>query len=105
MDSLNVDPTRLMGTNKATSLENSIKRSGDDKELKQSCQDFEAMFIKQMLKSMKSTVNKSGLIKENMGEKIFDDMLSDEYAQSIAKNSGFGIAEMMYKQLAADKYQ
>lgn len=105
MSDLTVDTSQLIGRNRAKSLQNSISRTSDDKKLKESCQEFEAMFIKQMLSAMKKTVNKSGLIKENMGEKIFDDMLNDEYAKSMASTSGFGIAEMMYKQLAIDKYQ
>lgn len=105
MNSLNIDPTQLAGTNKATSLQNSLANTSDDKQLLESCQDFEAMFIKQMFDSMKSTINKSGFIKENMGEEIFDDMLGDEYSKSMSKTSGFGIADMMYKQLAAKKYQ
>ena len=104
MNSLNLDPTLLAGTNKTKSLQNSISANSDDAKLRQSCEDFEAMFVKQMLDSMKSTINKSGFIKENMGEQIFDDMLGDEYAKSMANNSDFGIADMMYKQLAAKKY-
>jgi len=105
MNSLNLDPTQLSGNSKATQLKNSITQNSDDAKLRQSCEDFEAMFVKQMLDSMKSTINKSGFIKENMGEEIFDDMLGDEYAKSMAESSDFGIADMMYKQLAAKKYQ
>ncbi len=105
MNNLTVDPNTLMSSNKANSLQSTLSKSKDNEKLLQSCQDFEAMFIKQMLSSMKQTVNKSGFIKENMGEKIFDDMLSDEYSKKMASTSGFGIAEMMYKQLAIKKYQ
>lgn len=91
--------------NRVNSLSNRVQSGKDNKKLMESCREFESMFIKQMLNSMKKTVNKSGFIKENMGEKIFDDMLYDEYSKNMAKSSGFGIAELMYKQLAADKYQ
>jgi peptidoglycan hydrolase FlgJ len=62
--------------------------------------EFESIFIKQMLNSMKSTIVKSDLIKEGMGEKIFDDMLYDEYAKKMSKTSDFGIGEMMYRSLS-----
>lgn len=91
--------------NRAKSLQSSVNRSIDNKKLLESCKEFESMFVKQMLSSMKKTVHKSGFIKENMGEKIFDDMLYDEYSKSMTEASGFGIAQMMYKQLAADRYQ
>lgn len=99
MNSLNIN-TDIYQNSKSQSLESSIKRSSDDKKLKESCQEFEAMFIKQMLNTMKSTVKKSGLINESMGEKVFDDMLYDEYAMKMARESSFGISEMMYKQLS-----
>lgn len=92
-------------SSKAEMLKRSVETSEDNKKLLKSCKEFESMFVKQMLNSMKKTVNKSGFIKENMGEKIFDDMLYDEYSKSMTETSGFGIAQMMYKQLAADKYQ
>ncbi|OQY38555.1 MAG: hypothetical protein B6229_05650 [Spirochaetaceae bacterium 4572_7] len=102
-----MDVNQALSTNqvsRAKSLQTDIKNSSD-KELMETCQDFEAMFIKQMLDSMKKTVNKSGLIKENMGEEVFDDMLYDEYAKNMAATSSFGIAKTMYKQLSATKYQ
>ena len=37
-------------------------RSGEDEKLRQATKDFESLFIKQMLNSMKKTVNKSGLL-------------------------------------------
>ncbi len=54
-----------------------------------------------MLKSMKNTVQKSGLLKESMAENIFEDMLYDNYAKKITNTGGLGIGELMYKQLSA----
>ncbi|MGL1891718.1 MAG: rod-binding protein [Spirochaetaceae bacterium] len=101
----NIDPNLSTATNRAKALQDSVNRDDTDKKLLETCKEFESMFVKQMLDSMKKTVNKSGFIKENMGEQIFDDMLNDEYSKKIADTSGFGIAEMMYKQLAGKKYQ
>lgn len=67
--------------------------------LKQACLDFSAIFIKQMLNAMKKTVPKSGMMDGGMAEEIFEDMLYDEYAKSMAQTAGFGLAEMMYDQL------
>lgn len=94
----------INNSNKIKSLSGEINRKTEEKKLKESCKEFEAIFIKQMLKSMKSTVKKSGLIKENMGEKLFDDMLYDEYAKKMSNTSEFGIADMMFKQLSVAKY-
>jgi len=64
-------------------------------------QEFEALFVKQMLDTMRKTVNKSGLLDGGYGEEIFEDMLYDKYAMKIAENGNLGIAETLYKQLSA----
>ena len=67
--------------------------------LKDACTDFEALFIKQMLDTMKATVKKGDLLNGGMAEDIFEDMLYDEYAQKMASSGDFGIAKMMYSEL------
>jgi hypothetical protein len=42
------------------------------------CQEFEAIFIKQMLNSMRRTVEKAGLLEGGLAEEFFEDMLYDE---------------------------
>lgn len=66
-------------------------------------QEFEAIFIKQMLNTMRKTVNKSGLLDGGQAEEIFEDMLYDNYAQSMAETANFGLADSIYRQLAANE--
>jgi peptidoglycan hydrolase FlgJ len=67
--------------------------------LKQACTEFEALFIKQMLDSMRKTINKQDdMIKPGIADNIFQDMLYDEYSRKMAKTGDFGIADMLYKQ-------
>ena len=63
------------------------------------CLEFEAIFVKQMLNSMRKTVEKSGLLDGGMAEEFFEDMLYDEYAKKMAANANFGLAAMIYSQL------
>jgi Rod binding domain-containing protein len=63
------------------------------------CLEFEAIFIKQMLNSMRKTVEKTGLLDGGMAEDIFEDMLYDEYAKKMATTANFGLAAMIYGQL------
>jgi len=63
------------------------------------CLEFEAIFIKQMLNSMRKTVEKSGLLDGGMAEDFFEDMLYDEYAEKMATTANFGLAAMIYGQL------
>jgi peptidoglycan hydrolase FlgJ len=72
-------------------------------EMKSACDDFEAIFIKMMLDSMKKTIHESGLIKKNQGEEYFDDMLYTEYAESMSQNDSFGISDAMYRQMTAQQ--
>jgi Rod binding domain-containing protein len=63
------------------------------------CLEFEAIFLKQMLNSMRRTVEKTGLLDGGMAEEIFEDMLYDEYAKKMAETANFGLAAMIYGQL------
>jgi Rod binding domain-containing protein len=66
-------------------------------------QEFEAIFIKQMLNVMRKSVSKTGLMDGGMAEEIFEDMLYDEYAQKMAESGSFGIADMIYRQLTPNE--
>ena len=68
--------------------------------LYKACEDFQSIFIKQMLDTMRKTVDKSGgLIQQNQGEKVFEDMLYDEYSKKMSKSAGFDLADNIYKQM------
>ena len=62
-------------------------------------QEFEAIFIKQMLNVMRKSVGKTGLLDGGLAEEFFEDMLYDEYAEKMAESGSFGIADMIYRQL------
>ena len=72
----------------------------EHRKLYEACQDFEALFIKQMLNAMRKTVSKTGLIDGGMAEEIFEDMLYDEYAKKMARTAQFGLADMLYRDLS-----
>jgi len=87
------------GRTAESSAANNADTAKNDR-LKETCSDFQAIFVKQMLDSMRKTVNKSGLLEGGQAEEIFEDMLYDEYAQSISKNGDIGLDDMLYKQLS-----
>ena len=82
------------------SMKNSHLSEAENAKLKESCRDFEALFIKQMLDTMRKTVSKSGMLDGGMAEDVFEDMLYDEYSKSMADTGSFGIARMMYSELS-----
>ncbi|MCL2066245.1 MAG: rod-binding protein [Treponema sp.] len=67
--------------------------------LYQLCLELETFLVKNLLTSMRNTVQKSGLIEEGFAGKIYEDMLYDEYAKDFTKTAGFGLAEQAYLQL------
>jgi len=64
------------------------------------CMELETFLIKNLIKSMRGTVQKSELIKTGFAGGIYEDMLYDEYAKDYAKNANFGFAEMAYRELS-----
>jgi len=81
----------------ARRLESKIVEKGSP--LYKVCLEFEAIFIKQMLNSMRKTVEKSGLLNGGLAEEFFEDMLYDEYAKKMAVTANLGLAAMIYSQL------
>ncbi len=75
------------------------KSSSELKRLKDVSQDFEAILLNQMFKSMRQTINKSNLVDGGMAENIFEDMLYDEYSKGFSKTKKMGISEMIFNQM------
>jgi len=70
-----------------------------EEQLRSVAGEFESLFIKQMLDSMRNTLHKEDRIVETgMAGDIFEDMLYDEYAVLMSKTGGFGLAEMIVEQ-------
>jgi Rod binding domain-containing protein len=60
---------------------------------------FEALFVEQMLSTMRDTLNKEDrLFDGGMAEEYFKDMLYEEYAAKIADQGDLGIADMIVDQ-------
>jgi len=64
------------------------------------CEELETFLIKNLVKSMRSTVQKSKLIDTGFAGEMYEDMLYDEYAKAFSRNANFGFAEMAYRDLA-----
>ena len=67
--------------------------------LYQLCLELETFLVKNLLNSMRSTVQKSGLVDDSFAGKMYEDMLYDEYAKDFTKNASFGLADQAYLQL------
>jgi flagellar protein FlgJ len=78
------------------------KGKGDEAKLREAANEFEAIFIQQMLKTMRKTSLESEFIKKSEGEKIFRSMLDEQYAIISAKSGSLGLGEMIFQQLRSN---
>lgn len=69
-----------------------------DKALKAAAQQFEAVFLNMMLKSMRDATPQDGVL-DNQQTKMYTGMLDQQLAQSMASR-GIGLADIMVKQLS-----
>lgn len=63
--------------------------------------DFEAIFLNSMFQSMETDVNGDGPFGGSGATGVWRGMLTDQYARSIAKAGGIGIAAHVYQSLLA----
>lgn len=76
------------------------KKTKDLAALRKSSQEFEALLLMEMLKSMRKSVPDGGLFEKDTSTEIFRDMLDSETAKAASRGKGLGIGEAMYNQLA-----
>jgi len=74
-------------------------REKDVTKVKQLASDFESIFMEQIFRSMRSSVQKSGLIDGGNAEEIYTSMLDSEYAKEMSKQGNAGLAQMIERQL------
>ena len=72
----------------------------EDRELRKACEDFESYFMQMMFREMRKTsFDEDGFLPKSSAEKIFTDMMDEEASKSAARTGGFGLADMMYRQM------
>jgi Rod binding domain-containing protein len=64
-------------------------------------QDFEAMFLNSMFQHMFAGLNGEGPLGGSTGVGVWRSFLTDEFAKSIAKKGGIGLADKILPQLIA----
>ena len=66
--------------------------------IKQQAQDFEAVFISQMMENMFADVDVDPM-NDGPGKDIFKSMLNDQYGKIIARSGGIGIADHVAQEM------
>lgn len=68
-------------------------------ELRRVAEEFEAIFLAQMMAPMFDGLETDGLGGGGMGEEIFRPMLIEQYAEALVRAGGVGIADAVTREL------
>ena len=72
-----------------------------EKKVRETAEDFVSVFMNQITKSMRATVQQNDAMHGDNGEKFFQDMLDTEYSKTMAKGSGYGLTDLIYESMMA----
>lgn len=68
-------------------------------ELRAAAEDFEAVFLSQMLSPIFESLETDGLFGGGHGERAYRSMLVEEYGRAISQAGGIGIADAVHREL------
>ena len=95
-----------MPINTAVCVSKNLSRtigSGDKKldreKLKKACTGFEALFMAQMLKSMRQTIPETGFLGMGLGNDIYQGFMDQELSQKLSQSKGLGLGKVIYRQM------
>lgn len=71
-------------------------RQSEQAAVRETAQQFEALFVQMMLRSMRETVDKSEL-SEGHGQETFEAMFDREVGHQIARRGALGLADMLVR--------
>jgi Rod binding domain-containing protein len=71
----------------------------DEGKLKKVCGDFESIFIAQMLKEMRKTIPKSGLLDGGSQQDMYLSLFDEELSKNLAKRGGLGLGKILYQNI------
>jgi murein DD-endopeptidase MepM/ murein hydrolase activator NlpD len=98
-------PTDIL-TSQGGRLEDKIRTAqgstggGQKQALKKVSQEFEAIFIGQLLKVMRETIEESGLFGGGFGKSIYTELFDQEISLGMARRGALGISDLLYRNLA-----
>ena len=74
------------------------EQTSEKAKLLEAANEFEVLFLQQVMKSMRDASFESGLVRKSEGETVFQSMLDEQYAKLSTRSSGLGLGEMIYQQ-------
>jgi flagellar protein FlgJ len=92
-------PLRTAGFQPANTGAGRQDAGGPNAELRRAAEEFESVFLSEMLAPMFESLDTDGLGGGGMGEQIFRPMLVERYAEAISRSGGVGIADSIVREL------
>jgi Rod binding domain-containing protein len=74
-------------------------RARNRKEIERAAEEFEALFLSQMLEHMFEGIRADGPFGGGHAEEMYRSFMLQEYGKSIAKGGGVGIADMVKREM------
>lgn len=84
---------------KARAAAQKYAKTLNDPKIEKAAQDFEAVFLSEMLQEMFADVGDGDLTGDSYAKDVYRSMLVDEYGKLLAKAGGIGIADHVKKEL------
>jgi peptidoglycan hydrolase FlgJ len=71
----------------------------EQQQLKKACEQLESVFMNELMKNMRATIQKEGVVDGGSGEDTFTAMLDEHIAGLGVTRGADGIAQALYNQL------
>jgi Rod binding domain-containing protein len=84
-------------------LAGAANTNGGNEKARQAAEDFEAVFLNTMFSQMFTGIDGEGPFGGDKSTGVWRSFLTDEYAKSVAKKGGIGIAPEIYRTLMAQQ--
>lgn len=80
-----------------------VARTPNQEKAWAAAQDFEAMFVAQVMEQMTAELPVDGYFGGGHGEQIYRGLLNEQYSKAIAARGGVGIADSIYRVLIGEQ--
>lgn len=75
------------------------QRKTNDRSLEEVAQEFESLFVQQLLTVMRSGLGEDGLFEGNTGQDMYTSMMDQALAQALSERGGIGLAKPILQSL------
>ena len=88
----------------AQAIDQSSKASpADIQRARQAAEEFEAIFLSQLMKNMSTGLKADSTFGGGFAEDLYQDVLNEKIGEQIAKTGGIGISDAIFKELIKEQ--